>query len=150
MLIRNCRSLVALPSNLGNLANIRSLKVCYCDGLKALPDGMERGLTSLEELMIMSCPGIEEFPQGLQQRLPSLRFLRIWYNPELLRRCREGGEYFDLVSSIPNMDVRDQPAKDKEKPAKRFLPWCVGGSGPWCVSSCITSLLLSCSIANTE
>jgi hypothetical protein len=145
-----CTSLVALPSNLGNLASIRRRYVSDCHELKALPDGMEGGLTSLEELEISGCPGIEEFPQGLLQRLPSLRFLRIWDSPELQRRCREGGEYFDLVSSIPKIDIGGEPVEDREKPAKRFLPWCGGGSGPRCVSSCVTSRLLSCSVANTE
>jgi hypothetical protein len=141
--IQFCTSLVALPSNLGNLANIRDLKVCYCDGLEVLPDGMEGGLTSLEELKIIGCPGIEEFPQGLLQRLPSLTSLEILRNPELQRRCREGGEYFALVSSIPKIDIGHLPVEDREKPAKRLLPWCGGGSGPRCVSYCITCLVYS-------
>jgi hypothetical protein len=101
------------------------------------------GLTSLEELKIIGCPGIEEFPQGLLQRLPSLTSLEILRNPELQRRCREGGEYFALVSSIPKIDIGHLPVEDREKPAKRFLPWCGGGSGPRCVSYCITCLVYS-------
>jgi hypothetical protein len=98
------RSLLALPSNLGDLAKLRNLRVWSCGALKELPDGMD-GLTSLEWLHIVDCPGIERFPQGLLQRLPALEFLRIWDCPDLQRRCREGGEYFDLVASIPDKDI---------------------------------------------
>ena len=71
------------------------------NALKALPDGMD-GLTSLERLRIVACPGIERFPQGLLQRLPALKRLSIIDCPDLQRRCREGGEHFNLVASIPN------------------------------------------------
>ncbi|KAE8813036.1 hypothetical protein D1007_09799 [Hordeum vulgare] len=54
--IDNCRSVVALPWNLGNLAKLRRLWVEDCMSLKALPDGM-CGLTSLRELWIHGCSG---------------------------------------------------------------------------------------------
>nr|ADK47521.1 RDG2A [Hordeum vulgare subsp. vulgare] len=98
--IQNCRSVVALPSNLGKLAKLRSLYVSDCRSLKVLPDGM-CGLTSLRELEIWGCPGMEEFPHGLLERLPALEYCSIHLCPELQRRCREGGEYFHLLSSVP-------------------------------------------------
>ncbi|CAL5004922.1 unnamed protein product [Urochloa decumbens] len=49
--IELCGSLMALPSNLGNLANLRGLQLIHCDGLKVLPDGID-GLSSLEKLRI--------------------------------------------------------------------------------------------------
>ena len=100
LIILGCQSLVALPSNLGDLAKLRHLRLVDCSELKALPDGMD-GLTSLERLMIHSCPGINKFPQGLLQQLPALKSLKIDGCPDLQRRCREGGEYFELVSLIP-------------------------------------------------
>ncbi|GJN15723.1 hypothetical protein PR202_gb02661 [Eleusine coracana subsp. coracana] len=60
--ISRCRSVVALPSDLGGLANLRNLYVLGCDLLNTLPDGME-DLTSLEALTIKECPCIEEFPR---------------------------------------------------------------------------------------
>ncbi|TVU04735.1 hypothetical protein EJB05_47867, partial [Eragrostis curvula] len=87
-----------------------------------LPDG----LTSLEWLTIGDCPGIEEFPPDLQQRLPDLKYLGIEGCPDLLRRCGEGGEYFNLISSIPDKDIR--VAEDRELPVKRLLPLCGGDS----------------------
>ncbi|XBI34108.1 hypothetical protein VPH35_119950 [Triticum aestivum] len=104
--ISYCRSLAMLPSNLGNLAKLKSLSVYHCSGLNALPDEM-CGLTSLRELEIWSCPAIEEFPHGLLERLPSLEFLRIYFCPELARRCTEGGEYFHLLSSVPRKEIGD-------------------------------------------
>ena len=126
--IDECQRLVALPSNLRNLAKLRDVTVWNCSSLKALPDGMG-GLTSLEELMIGGCPRIEEFPQGLLQRLPSLKYLEIWGCPGLLRLCREGGEYFDLVSSIPKTDIEvAEELNQKQRKLERFLPFCSGDS----------------------
>ncbi|TVU04736.1 hypothetical protein EJB05_47868, partial [Eragrostis curvula] len=125
MVIERCKSLVALPSDLGNLAKLRNFTVWGCRGLRALPDGMD-GLTSLEWLWIDDCPGIEGFPQGLLQRLPALKRLWIRDCPNLQRRCREGGEYFDLVSSIPNKDFRAASEPEIKKSVKRFLPFCGG------------------------
>jgi hypothetical protein len=126
--IRRCVSLVALPSNLGDLAKLRHLGLVSCSELKVLPGGMD-GLTSLEELEIYNCPGISKFPQGLLQRLPALKSLEIYYCPDLERRCREGGEYFDLVFSIPDKRIPqpDEPATKKSMKSG-LLPWCVGGS----------------------
>ncbi|KAM3207805.1 hypothetical protein ACQJBY_062836 [Aegilops geniculata] len=98
--IQGFGGLVALPSNLGDLAKLRELLVHSCSSLKGLPDGMD-GLTSLRELAITHCPGIEEFPNGILQRLPALDDLRIAGCPELQRRCREGGEYFHHLVPIP-------------------------------------------------
>ncbi|XP_044444368.1 putative disease resistance protein RGA1 [Triticum aestivum] len=98
--ILGCHGVVALPSNIAKLAKLRSLSVFHCTRLKALPDGM-CGLTSLRQLKVWDCPGMEEFPHGLLERLPSLEDLTRYDCPELLRRCREGREYFQLVSSVP-------------------------------------------------
>ncbi|KAJ1269471.1 hypothetical protein BS78_07G214300 [Paspalum vaginatum] len=103
--IGDCQSLVSLPSNLGNLANLRFLSLSACGGIQALPDGMN-GLTSLEQLWIWSCKRIEKFPPGLLQRLPHLKKLSVHYCPRLQRRCREGGEYFDLISSVTEKSIQ--------------------------------------------
>jgi hypothetical protein len=92
--------------------------------LKALPEGMD-GITSLEQLVINSCPGIDKFPQGLLQRLPTIKSLYIRDCPDLQRRCREGGEYFDCVCPIPDKDI---PAATEPQKKWRFLPLCGGGS----------------------
>lgn len=94
--IVNCDSLIKIPKL---PASLRVLVICACEGLKALADGMD-GLTSLERLIVLDCPGIEEFPQGLLQRLPALKSLRVSGCPNLEKRCREGGEYFHLLSSL--------------------------------------------------
>lgn len=127
--IHECNRLVALPSNLGDLAKLTYLNVARCAGLKELPDGMD-GLTSLERLAIEACPGIEEFPHGLLERLPALKLLRIAECPKLQRRCREGGEYFHLVSSIPNKQIPEAESQHEEtgssmkKLVRRLLPSC--------------------------
>jgi len=87
------------------------------------------GLTSLEGLGIGRCPGINKFPQGLLQRLPALKSLIMYGCPDLQRLCRVGGEYFDLVSSIPEKDIPQPDEPDIKKFVKSWLlPWCVGGS----------------------
>ncbi|PUZ52519.1 hypothetical protein GQ55_6G276800 [Panicum hallii var. hallii] len=114
-----CESLISLPSNLGNLAKLRWLRLHHCRGLEALPDVMD-GLTSLEVLTILQCPGIGKLPQGLLQQLQAIKCLQIEGCPELQRRCRQGGEYFDLISCIPRKRIPAAEPK-REKSLKRFL-----------------------------
>uniref|UniRef100_A0A0D9XAE7 Uncharacterized protein n=1 Tax=Leersia perrieri TaxID=77586 RepID=A0A0D9XAE7_9ORYZ len=83
--ISNCEGLMTLPSNLGDLAELKRLYLSGCIGLKMLPDGME-GLTSLQRLTINECPGIQRFPPGLIQWLSSLKSLKVEGCPELHRR----------------------------------------------------------------
>ncbi|EMS51952.1 Putative disease resistance protein RGA3 [Triticum urartu] len=104
LVIGECTCLIALPSNLSKL---RVLRIQGCSGLKTLPDG----LTSLEQLTIERCTGIEKFPQDLLQGLPALKSLKIVGCPNLQRHCRQGGEYFHLISSIPHKDI---PAAETE------------------------------------
>ncbi|XP_039816190.1 putative disease resistance RPP13-like protein 1 [Panicum virgatum] len=112
-------SLVALPSNLGNLPKLRKLGMWGCNGLRKLPDGMD-GLTSLERLSISECLGIDKFPQGLLQHLSALKYLYIDGCPDLQRCCRNGGEYFELVSSVPDKFI---PATEPTK-RKFVIPFC--------------------------
>ncbi|CAL5004912.1 unnamed protein product [Urochloa decumbens] len=125
--IQLCGNLVALPSNLGNLGNLREFHLFHCDGLKALPNGIER-LTSLEQLTIRECPGIEKFPHGLLRRLPTLNYLKIEGCPDLQRCCREGGEYFDLISTIPEKIILSAEA-EQMKPVG--AQWSVCFSNPY-------------------
>uniref|UniRef100_A0A453QCL2 Disease resistance protein At4g27190-like leucine-rich repeats domain-containing protein n=1 Tax=Aegilops tauschii subsp. strangulata TaxID=200361 RepID=A0A453QCL2_AEGTS len=99
--ISDCRSVAKLPPSLGNLAKLRRLEVSRLLCLKQLPDGM-CGLASLRKLLICECPDLEELPHGLLERLPALEFIHIDVCPALQRRCREGGEYFHLLSAVPH------------------------------------------------
>jgi hypothetical protein len=126
--IYNCKKLVALPSNLGDLVKMRNLHISVCRCLKVLPDGMDR-LTCLEQLWITRCPGIEKFPQGLHDRLHALGTLVINDCPELQRRCREGGEYFYSVSSVPQKSIRSTEAESSNKNfLRRLVPSCAGSN----------------------
>uniref|UniRef100_A0A0E0LXJ5 Uncharacterized protein n=1 Tax=Oryza punctata TaxID=4537 RepID=A0A0E0LXJ5_ORYPU len=129
--LESCERLVALPSNLGNLAMLRHLYLMYCYVLKEFPDGMD-GLISLEILEIQGCAGIEEFPQGLLQRLPTIKELSIQGCPGLEKRCREGGEYFDLVSSVQRICIPEATTEMKESRSKSNLKKLV----KWLIPSC--------------
>lgn len=110
-----------------------------------LADGMD-GLTSLEQLMIEECPGIEEFPEGLLQRL---KYLYRVLCPDLEKRYRQGGEYFHLLSSIPEISIADDKATEIEivkgtesgmkKLVRRLLPSSVNSLTLTEVCSPITS-----------
>jgi Leucine-rich repeat (LRR) protein len=120
-----CTSLVALPPGLGDLPKLTTFSVNSCGSLEALPDRMD-GLTSLERFSIICCPGIEKFPEGLLQLLPAIKRLCVQNCPDLGRRCREGGEYFYLVSSIPEKSIREiHTVSNKRKFLRRLLPSCV-------------------------
>lgn len=125
----DCPRLVTLPSSIGNLAMLKALKLNCCDGLKELPYWMD-GLTSLEQMDIWGCPQIEKLPQGLLHQLPTLESLTVAGCPGLEDRCREGGEYFDLVSSIQDTYIQEdlteqteeEPRSNLKNVVKRLLP----------------------------
>ncbi|KAJ1695032.1 hypothetical protein LUZ63_011730 [Rhynchospora breviuscula] len=99
--IRDCPKLSREGlAHLTNLSEIKIIKLGELTNLIAWPDNMEH-LPSLEKLEISYCPRIESFPEGLQQRFPSLQYLEICGCPALERRCRVGGDYWHLVSPIP-------------------------------------------------
>ncbi|TVU04732.1 hypothetical protein EJB05_47864, partial [Eragrostis curvula] len=100
--IFRCDCLLEIPKLPSSLVE---MEIWDCRNFVALPDGVD-GLTSLERLRISSCQGIKKFPQGLLQRLPALKYLRLWGCFELQRCCMQGGEYFDLVSSIRERDIQ--------------------------------------------
>ncbi|KAM0913313.1 hypothetical protein ACQ4PT_012255 [Festuca glaucescens] len=126
--ISQCKNLVALPSNLGDLTKLTVIYVDRCYDLKALPDGMNH-LASLERLQIQG-PGGEKFQLGPVQWSPAIRSLMITGCPELQRRCREGGEYFHLVSSIAIKCIQapefqhEETESSMKKFLKRLLPAC--------------------------
>jgi Leucine-rich repeat (LRR) protein len=131
--IENCPELVQIPScstslehlvidncpkffyGEGVLASLTELQLLYlsnCINLRAWPDNMGH-LPSLKDLRISNCPGIESFPESLQQRLPSLQYLFIYKCPALERRCRRGGDYSHLVSSIPRFEIHEKITKSQ-------------------------------------
>ncbi|KAM0900479.1 hypothetical protein ACQ4PT_020612 [Festuca glaucescens] len=126
-----CVNLGALPSNLGDLAKLRELTLYSCNGLKLLPNRMD-GVASLDRLTIGYCPGIEKLSEGLLQRLPTLRSLCVQGCPDLGRRCREGGWYFHLVSSVPDKVIQVaehsgpaiQTSSNRKNFVRRLLPFC--------------------------
>lgn len=123
LLIAECTSLVSLPSNLGNLDKLSVLQIRGCSGLKDLPDD----LTCLQQLTIERCTGVDNIPQGLLQRLPALESLEIVGCGDLQRYLVEGGEYFNLISSIPSKNISAPEKKSNKKSLaflKKFLPSC--------------------------
>uniref|UniRef100_A0A0E0ENJ6 Disease resistance protein At4g27190-like leucine-rich repeats domain-containing protein n=1 Tax=Oryza meridionalis TaxID=40149 RepID=A0A0E0ENJ6_9ORYZ len=116
----DCPRLVTLPSSIGNLAMLKALKLNCCDGLKELPYWMD-GLTSLEQMDIWGCPQIEKLPQGLLHQLPTLESLTVAGCPGLEDRCREGGEYFDLVSSIQHTYIHEDLTEQTEEEPRSNL-----------------------------
>ncbi|KAJ3684990.1 hypothetical protein LUZ61_014154 [Rhynchospora tenuis] len=120
--IKKCPGIEAFPHGL-RLPSLENLTIWECPGIVAFPPGLD--LPSLENLCIESCPGIKSFPPGLQERLRSLRYLEIKYCPALERRCRSGGDYYHLVSPIPEKDIgHDEP---KGKSFLKNLP-CIRGT----------------------
>ncbi|KAJ4773272.1 NBS-LRR-like resistance protein [Rhynchospora pubera] len=139
--ISNCPELVEIPicsksltslniwgcpklsrEGLTHLTNLSELKTLNIHGLTnwgVWPDNMEH-LPSLENLIILYCPGIGSFPEGLQQRLSSLRLLEIQGCPTLERRCRVGGDYWHLVSRIPDLRLSLE-VNERQSFSKRLL-----------------------------
>ncbi|KAJ4782266.1 Disease resistance protein (CC-NBS-LRR class) family [Rhynchospora pubera] len=105
-----------------HLPSLLNLRIFECPG-ESFPPGLH--LPSLVDLIITECPGIKSFPPGLQNRLPSLQHLSINNCPALERRCRSGGDYYDLVSSIPDLQI--ETYRHKGKSLLKNLP-CIRAS----------------------
>ncbi|KAJ4769781.1 NBS-LRR-like resistance protein [Rhynchospora pubera] len=93
-----------------HLPSLRKLYIFECPG-ESFPPGLH--LPSLVYLGITKCPGIKSFSPSLRNRLPSLQQLYINNCPALERRCRSGGDYYDLVSSIPDLTIGTYRHKGK-------------------------------------
>ncbi|CAN6356779.1 unnamed protein product [Urochloa humidicola] len=97
-------SLTHLPGNMQRLTSLRSIYLNGCDALTQLPESLSE-LSSLRELCIQWCRGLTSLPRSIQQ-LTGLEKLIIGFNPELVRRCKEGvGEDWHLVSHIPDLEL---------------------------------------------
>lgn len=58
--------MTALPSSLGQLTNLRHLRLRGCNSLQALPDSCS-GLVSLANLELVGCHSMERLPEWLGQ-----------------------------------------------------------------------------------
>ncbi|XP_010905012.1 disease resistance protein RGA2-like [Elaeis guineensis] len=105
--IRKCSGLTSLPQWLRHLTALENLILIECTSLTSLPEG-KQGFTTLRRLEIKDCPQLTTLPAARQQRLPSLQILVIKGCPDLERRCKRGGEYWDLVSLLPAPEIGEQ------------------------------------------
>ncbi|KAM0953979.1 putative virus X resistance protein-like, coiled-coil [Dioscorea sansibarensis] len=113
--IYGCPSMKSLWPEMGHLTSLSSLWLYNCPNLASLSDGMQ-GLTSLQDLCIIGCPALKTFPRGLQRLLPTLKQLRIEGCPELERLCKPGGDYYNLLSTIPIKQIGGQPEETIQVP----------------------------------
>nr|AXU93545.1 RPP4/RPP5-like protein [Arabidopsis thaliana] len=60
LILNNCKSLVTLPSTIGNLHRLVRLKMKECTGLEVLPTDVN--LSSLETLDLSGCSSLRSFP----------------------------------------------------------------------------------------
>nr|AXU93542.1 RPP4/RPP5-like protein [Arabidopsis thaliana] len=60
LILNNCKSLVTLPSTIGNLHRLVRLKMKECTGLELLPTDVN--LSSLETLDLSGCSSLRSFP----------------------------------------------------------------------------------------
>lgn len=106
-------SLTCLPESMQHLTSLRTLNLCECNALTHLPEWLGE-LSVLQKLWLQDCRGLTSLPQSIQ-RLTALEDLFISYNPDLVRRCREGlGEDWHLVSHIQNLRLQ-AVVEDKRK-----------------------------------
>ncbi|KAL1214950.1 Disease resistance protein TAO1 [Cardamine amara subsp. amara] len=62
--LRNCLSLVELPSSIGNATNLEKLYADGCSRLAELPSSIGK-ITNLRELHLMNCSSLVEFPSSI-------------------------------------------------------------------------------------
>lgn len=74
--ISSCPKLRSLPANVGQLQNLKFLKIGWFQELHSLPHGLTN-LTSLESLEIIECPNLVSLPEETLEGLSSLRSLSI-------------------------------------------------------------------------
>lgn len=71
-----CPKLRSLPANVGQLQNLKFLRIGWFQELHSLPHGLTN-LTSLESLEIIECPNLVSLPEESLEGLSSLRSLSI-------------------------------------------------------------------------
>ncbi|XBI05958.1 hypothetical protein VPH35_134032 [Triticum aestivum] len=101
--IDSCSNLVRWPTEeLRCLDRLRIMYIGNCVNLEGNTSSCEEETLplSLEKLWIKGCRSVVTLPPNLGN-LAKLRCLYVRNCPELARRCREGGEYFHLLSSVP-------------------------------------------------
>uniref|UniRef100_A0A0D9ZYH4 Uncharacterized protein n=1 Tax=Oryza glumipatula TaxID=40148 RepID=A0A0D9ZYH4_9ORYZ len=122
---------------------LEHLTLEYCDTLSFWPEEELQCLTSLKKLIIVNCknftgmppaklslkpsagcPGVKTLPEGLQQRLHSLETFMVEDCPALARRCKRGGEYWDKVKDIPDLDVTCEQRSAWRDAARAIIPKC--------------------------
>ncbi|XP_039128923.1 putative disease resistance protein RGA3 [Dioscorea cayenensis subsp. rotundata] len=108
--INRCRGIESLGPEMGHLTSLSKLEVSRCPKLVSLSNGMQ-ALTSLQYLSIEFCQALKSFPEGLQQLLPTLKELELKIKkcPELERLCNPGGDYYDLLSTISDKQIGEEP-----------------------------------------
>ncbi|XP_058209372.1 disease resistance protein RGA2-like [Rhododendron vialii] len=99
------RKLKFLPDHLQHLTSLRKLRICGFDGLKALPEWLGN-FSSLQSLTLQWCSKLKSLPSlGKFRLLKNLKSLTIFGCPLLKERCKEGGEEYCKIASIPSLKV---------------------------------------------
>ncbi|KAJ4820613.1 Disease resistance protein RGA2 [Rhynchospora pubera] len=131
MLYLSCTSWMSLPTGLGDLKKLQSLRVSECYSLTRLPKELAN-LTSLRTLTINKCPRLRSLPNGLHEMLSGLSKFQTLECPYLETFCKEGpyssiishfyikenDSYQEMVEetifALKNRLLRKEPAPDSE------------------------------------
>ncbi|TYK10417.1 putative disease resistance protein RGA3 [Cucumis melo var. makuwa] len=103
----------SISSTMPTFPRLRWLEIIKCPNLLSLPTWINH-LISLETLRIISCPKLKSLPAEIG-KLQYLQELQIVDCPELEERCKQGGEDWPKISSIPNITL-GQIATDNDTP----------------------------------
>ena len=106
LILNNCKSLVMLPSTIGNLQKLVMLEMKECTGLEVLP--IDVNLSSLLIVNLKGCSRLRFFPQiSCSIERLNLKYTASDFTVLRMRGCKRVSRSPQIPSSIKKLDLDD-------------------------------------------
>ncbi|XP_038688508.1 putative disease resistance protein RGA3 [Tripterygium wilfordii] len=110
LMLGDLPKLVTLPQWLQKSSNtLHCLSIDSCENFSSLPDWLQN-FSSLRKIEIEACPEMLSLPEGMH-RLIALKVLRIRECPALCERYKKGGEDWNKIAHVTEIDLDEDESE---------------------------------------